>query len=178
MRMHLCALLVLAAPSRVCAQEAAPAPAPQAIPAARRVTVTLGSGNAMGWLGAQAERYFGHERGSVFLGLGYTPDVDEGETSGLAGAAGVRGYTGGARHRGFLELGVSQIAVTTVGAPSTGPECSSAISTRRVTALRWPRRWAGLCAQSARVRHRVARTVARRDRPGVHLAVRPAVPVI
>jgi len=121
MRMHLCALLVLATPSRVCAQEAAPAPAPQAAPAARRITVMLGSGNAMGWLGAQAERYFGHERGSVFLGLGYTPDVDDGETSGLAGAAGVRGYTGGARHRGFLELSVSQIAVTTLGGHQYGP---------------------------------------------------------
>ena len=67
MRLPLCAVLVLAISTRGGAQEPAP---PQALPAVRRVTVTVGSGNAMGWLGAQGERYFGHERGSVFLGLG------------------------------------------------------------------------------------------------------------
>jgi len=58
----------------------------------------------MGWLGAQGERYFAHARRSIFLGLGYMPDVDGDDTSGLAAAAGIRGYTGGDRHRAFLEL--------------------------------------------------------------------------
>jgi hypothetical protein len=75
----------------------------------------------MGWFGAQGERYFAHERRSVFFGLGYTPNLDEGDTAGPAVATGVRGYTGGTRHRAFVELSLSQIAVTSLGGHHYGP---------------------------------------------------------
>ena len=79
----------------------------------RVATLTAGVGNAMGWLGLQAERYFGRERLSAFLGAGYTPSLDPGDPSGPTVAAGVRGFTAGFKHRGFLALSVSQIFVET-----------------------------------------------------------------
>ena len=93
-------LSLLLVPRSIPAQEAAPL---------RVVTVTAGVGNAMGWLGAQGERYFGPDRLSAFVGAGYTPSTDQYETSGPTFAAGLRGYTPGFRHRGFLEVSVSQI---------------------------------------------------------------------
>ena len=75
----------------------------------RVVTVTAGVGNAMGWYGAQGERYFGPDRLSAFVGAGYTPSLDQYEPSGPTFAAGLRGYTAGFRHRGFLEASVSQL---------------------------------------------------------------------
>lgn len=75
----------------------------------RVVTVTAGVGNAMGWFGAQGERYFGLDRLSAFLGAGYTPSLDQGQATGPTFAAGLRGYTAGFKHRGFLEASVSQI---------------------------------------------------------------------
>ncbi|MDT8368138.1 MAG: hypothetical protein RQ745_02950 [Longimicrobiales bacterium] len=77
----------------------------------RRLTVTGGVGNAMGWLGVQAERYFHRERISAFGGLGYTPSTDTNDANGATFAAGLRGYTPGRNHRGFLELSVSQVAI-------------------------------------------------------------------
>jgi hypothetical protein len=77
----------------------------------RIATVTAGIGNTMGWLGVQGERYFARERLSAFLGLGYTPAIDQGDPSGLAFALGVRGFTAGVKHRGFLALSVSQLFV-------------------------------------------------------------------
>jgi hypothetical protein len=74
------------------------------------VTVTAGVGNAMGWIGAQAERYFSQGRFSAFGGLGYTRAVYTYDPSGVTVAAGARGYTAGLKHRGFLELSVCQIA--------------------------------------------------------------------
>ena len=73
------------------------------------VTVTAGVGNAMGWYGAQGERYFGPDRLSAFVGAGYTISLDQYEPSGPTFAAGLRGYTAGFNHRGFLEASVSQI---------------------------------------------------------------------
>jgi len=96
----LSSLLLLLVPRSIPAQEAAPL---------RVVTVTAGLGNAMGWLGAQGERYFGPDRLSAFVGAGYTPSTDQYETSGPTFAAGLRGYTSGFKHRGFLEASVSQI---------------------------------------------------------------------
>ena len=87
----------------------------QAAPPLRVVTVTAGVGNAMGWLGAQGERYFGPDRLSVFIGAGYTPSLDQGEPSGPTFAAGLRGYTAGFKHRGFLEASVSQIFTEVIG---------------------------------------------------------------
>ena len=77
----------------------------------RVATVTAGMGNTMGWLGVQGERYFARERLSAFLGLGYTPSIDSGDPAGLTPALGLRGYTGGVKHRGFLALSVSQLLV-------------------------------------------------------------------
>lgn len=65
----------------------------------------------MGWFGGQVERYLAAERVSVFAGLGYTPSIDQGDPSGLTFAAGGRGFTSGRKHRGFLELSVSQIFI-------------------------------------------------------------------
>ena len=85
------------------------APAPAVAQAAGReirepvVTVTAGVGNAMGWFGVQAERYFSHGRLSAFGGLGYMPRVDAFDPEGVTLAAGVRGYTAGLKHRGFAE---------------------------------------------------------------------------
>lgn len=85
----------------------------QSAPAPRVVSVLGGVGNTMGWLGLQGERYLANERVSLVVGAGYTPAIDAGDASGLTFAAGVRGFTPGARHRGFVELAVSQIAVET-----------------------------------------------------------------
>ena len=96
-------LLLESLPALLRGQEAT---APQRI-----ATVTAGIGNTMGWLGLQGERYFAHERLSAFLGVGYTPSIDEGDPSGATFALGVRGFTTGVKHRGFLALSVSQLFV-------------------------------------------------------------------
>ena len=103
------ALVVLLWPLRASGQVAAP----QEGSDVRTVTLAAGVGNAMGWLGAQAEGYVRGGRISVFGGLGYTPAVDPGDPSGLAVAAGVRGFTSGQKHRAFLELSVSQVGMET-----------------------------------------------------------------
>lgn len=77
----------------------------------RSFTLLAGFGNAMGWFGLQGEKYFAGDRISGFAGLGYTLAVDEGDASGVTGAVGARGYTPGRKHRGFLELSVSQLTV-------------------------------------------------------------------
>jgi hypothetical protein len=78
----------------------------------RTATITAGFGNAMGWFGVQGERYFLASRLSAFAGLGYAPDFpDRTYGAGTAGALGVRGYTRGLVHRGFMEVSVSQLAV-------------------------------------------------------------------
>jgi hypothetical protein len=98
-----------AAVALVLAALAPPLVAQAGAPGARTVTVLAGMGNSLGWFGGQAERHFG-DRVSVFAGLGYTPPVD-GVPSGITGAGGARIFTAGVKHRGFLELSVSQIAV-------------------------------------------------------------------
>ncbi len=87
----------------------------------RAVTVTLGLGNARGWLGGPGEYYLAAGRVSLFAGLGYTPDWDY-NRAGLALAGGVRGYTAGSSHRGFVEASVSQVAVQRGGPLSPGTE--------------------------------------------------------
>jgi hypothetical protein len=78
------------------------------------VTVTAGVGNAMGILGAQAERYLKSGRVSVFGGMGYSPQIDPDDPSGISGAGGVRVFTSGRRHRAFLEVSVSELATETL----------------------------------------------------------------
>lgn len=107
MRSILVATLFLGPPTLGFAQarDAVPAPRP------RSFSVTGGFGNAMGWLGLQGEKYVSGDRISLFGGLGYTVRIDQGDASGVAVAAGARGYTAGTKHRGFLELSVSQLFV-------------------------------------------------------------------
>jgi hypothetical protein len=57
------------------------------------VAATAGVGNAMGWFGGQAEYYVARDRASLFAGLGYTLEVDEGDPSGATFALGARGFT-------------------------------------------------------------------------------------
>jgi opacity protein-like surface antigen len=93
------------------AQESGPIPPTEVPPGSRVATVTAGLGNAMGWYGAQGELYIWADRVTAFMGLGYTPRDFDFDPSGITGAIGARGYTGGRRHRGFVELSFSQVAV-------------------------------------------------------------------
>jgi hypothetical protein len=77
----------------------------------RSFTILGGAGNTMGWFGLQGEKHLLRQRASVIGGLGYTPAFDPGDASGVTVAGGVRGYTTGRRHRGFLEVSVSQLVV-------------------------------------------------------------------
>jgi len=85
-------------------------PDPEVGPKSRTVSLVAGLGNSVGGFGASIEKYFAQTRLSAFVGLGYIPEVDD-YPSGVAGAVGIRGYTGGRKHRGFAELSVSPIAV-------------------------------------------------------------------
>ena len=107
--MHRLVLLVLmlSVPAQLYGQAASP----WAGQRKRIVTVTAGTGNALGWLGLQAERYWASDRASAFVGAGYTPEIEAGDPSGPTFAAGVRGFTPGYKHRGFLELSVSQLVL-------------------------------------------------------------------
>lgn len=107
-RLLLLVVVFLGLPAVMLGQDAQPAP-----PATRTTTLMGGAGNAMGWFGGQVEVYFSGDRFSAFGGLGYTPALDSGDPSGITGAAGLRGYTRGLRHRALLELSISQVAVET-----------------------------------------------------------------
>jgi hypothetical protein len=100
-------LMLLVGPLSAAVQDSAATPG---IP--RRVaTFTAGVGNVMGWLGLHGEKYFARERLSGFVGLGYTPGIDPGDPSGPTFSLGLRAFTAGFSHRGFLALSVSQLAV-------------------------------------------------------------------
>lgn len=100
-------VVLLSAPVSVVGQEPTAAP-----PIPRRVaTLTAGVGNVMGWFGVHGERYFARERLSGFVGLGYTPSIDQGDPSGITFAVGLRGFTAGIKHRGFLAVSLSQLAI-------------------------------------------------------------------
>lgn len=98
-------------------QLTAPPTATAVAPSPPRATLLGGLGNSLGWFGIQGEAYFVTGRLSTFAGLGYTPDLEGNDPTGLTGAVGVRGYTGGVRHRAFAEFGVSQVAVEVDLAP-------------------------------------------------------------
>jgi hypothetical protein len=104
-------LLVLMSPIGAFAQQP---PAVSSEPGGPTVTVTAGVGNAMGVVGAQAERYVTGGRMSVFGGIGYLPRVDPGDPTGVSGAVGARLYTPGRRHRAFLEASVSELLSETL----------------------------------------------------------------
>jgi hypothetical protein len=90
MRLFQLVTFLIAIPSLVAGQENEPAPRLSA-PVPRKVTATAGVGNAMGWFGGQAEYYVARDRASLFAGLGYTLEVDEGDPSGATFALGARG---------------------------------------------------------------------------------------
>jgi hypothetical protein len=92
-------LLVLAAPAS--AQERRPV-----------VALTGGLGNVLGGLGAGAEYYLARSRLSVAAGLGYWPEESICDHGTLSGAAAVRGFTGGRRHRAFLEASYSLLQIS------------------------------------------------------------------
>ena len=111
-------VLGLAFPAIVAAQ-----PAPRdTLPRPRFLTLTAGFGNTLGGVGIQAEKYLANTRLSVFGAIGYTPEEDEGDYSGLGLASGLRGFTPGTKHRGFLELSVSSLFIE--------ENCFDACSTR------------------------------------------------
>lgn len=107
-----CPALLLLLPSLPLALPAQDTPAPMNS-AERFVSLTAGVGNSMGWFGVQGERYLADERISIFLGLGYTPRLDQGDATGPAFAAGIRTFTAGTKHRAFIEGSVSQLLVET-----------------------------------------------------------------
>ncbi len=158
--------------------QTAPPAATVVAPSPPRATLLGGLGNSLGWFGIQGEAYFVTGRLSTFAGLGYTPDLEGNDPTGLTGAAGVRGYTGGVRHRAFVELGVPRwpsrwispcsrmgASVKPVAA-SMAPAFRSATSTwRSAGSPPWcPREW----ATSWRI-HRCSR------RAGSHLSVSGSV---
>jgi hypothetical protein len=80
--------------------------------ASRQVTVLAGFGTSLGGLGAGAEAYFADSRMSAFAGAGYVVPTQDGRgASGLGLAGGMRMYTGGRRHRAYVEASVSPVAV-------------------------------------------------------------------
>jgi hypothetical protein len=99
-------VLLLGSPSVWAQDSAATPPNPT-----RVATLTAGIGNVMGWFGLHGERYFARDRLSGFLGLGYTPRIDPGDPSGPTFSVGLRGFTAGFSHRGFLAVSVSQLAI-------------------------------------------------------------------
>jgi hypothetical protein len=102
--------LLLAAPAVLGAQEEMDTPRPY--PGQRLATLTAGVGNALGWFGVQGERYLLDERVSLFVGVGYTPELDQGDPTGPTFAGGIRSFTGGISHRAFVEAGVSQLFIS------------------------------------------------------------------
>ena len=81
-------------------------PTPGAAPS---FSLTGGVGNALGWYGAQAERYVADGRASFFGGLGYaySPDKPPDVSGAIAGAGGCRAFFGGRKHRFYIEGSVS-----------------------------------------------------------------------
>ena len=100
--MRLLSLLALLffAPTPTLAWQAAAPPRPA-------VSVMAGLGNTMAGFGGQAQAYLAGGRVGIFAGLGYMPEVDAGDWSGVSVAGGVRGFTSGRKHRAYLEVSAS-----------------------------------------------------------------------
>ena len=69
---------------------------------ARHASVTGGVGNSYAGLGASVEAFLVRSRVSAFGTLGYVPRVNDTDGRTAAGA-GMRAYSGGVRHRVYLE---------------------------------------------------------------------------
>jgi hypothetical protein len=77
------------------------------------VALTGGLGNVLGGLGLGLEYYLAGSRLSAAAGMGYWPD-GAGCNGTLSGAGALRGFTNGRRHRAFLELSYSLVAVSCI----------------------------------------------------------------
>ena len=87
---------------------------PASLPAQQRqpaVALTGGLGNTLGGLGAGVDYYLAGSRVSASAGLGYWPDGSVCDSGTLSGAGALRGFVGN-RHRGFLEVSYSLLAVS------------------------------------------------------------------
>jgi hypothetical protein len=72
----------------------------------RRVGGMVGAGNTFGGLGGSLEWFAARSRISIVAGFGAT------RGAGVAAAGGLRGHTGGARHRLFVEAAVVALALS------------------------------------------------------------------
>lgn len=86
---------------------------PDSLPKPRFFTLTAGFANTLSGVGIQGEKYFAKTRLSVFAAVGYTPAENDGDYQGAGVAGGLRGFTPGVKHRGFLELSVSPLFLDT-----------------------------------------------------------------
>ena len=74
----------------------------------RRVSVLAGVGNIFGGFGGTVEAFPFHRQVGLVGGIGYIPDSD----NGMSGAGALRFYTGGQRHRLFLEGSFGPVAIS------------------------------------------------------------------
>jgi hypothetical protein len=77
----------------------------------RGATLSGGIGNAYGWCGVTVQTYFAGGRAAVFGGVGYTPDFQRGDPSGMTVAGGLRAFSDGRKHRMYGELSFAQIGI-------------------------------------------------------------------
>ncbi|UCC71671.1 MAG: hypothetical protein JSV86_14995 [Gemmatimonadota bacterium] len=77
---------------------------------ARDIAITAGLGNMYGWAGVAAEYYMLSSRLSGVVGFGFAVETSDNPST-VAFAGAVRGFTSGEKHRAFLELSVSLVAV-------------------------------------------------------------------
>jgi hypothetical protein len=107
MRFLALTVLTLLAPSSAWAWQGAPQPAP--LPPA--FSLLVGVGNNTGGLGGQGQAYLADGRIGIFGGLGYQPELQTGDWSGVSVAGGVRAYTNTRKHRGYLEVSASPMQI-------------------------------------------------------------------
>jgi hypothetical protein len=75
------------------------------------LALTGGLGNVLGGLGTAFEFYMAESKFSASGGLGYWPSNVCGQGT-FSGAGALRGFAGGRRHRAFLELSYSLLAIS------------------------------------------------------------------
>lgn len=119
----LCLALLMGPPAMLAAQDQSPK-------ADRLLTVAVGVGNEVGFVGGQAEWYVHGDRLSVFGGAGRWRQ--------LAVASGLRGYLGRGRARPFLELAglpLRGVDGPTEGRVSYGPSVRFGVQLVRASGL-------------------------------------------
>ncbi len=94
-------LLLIALGAVPFAAVAAQSPGPDSL-AARHAVFTVGLGNSYAGIGGAFEGFLYRSRLSAFASVGYIPEVNASDGR-VAATGGIRAYTGGSRHRVFLE---------------------------------------------------------------------------